>query len=122
MKFLVDENIAASAVRLLRSLGHDVKVVQQAGLAGAEDAVLIHLALNEGRVIVTHDKDFGAILRYPSKELSGVVLLRLRRPTPQHTTKALERVLAAVPEERMMGHVVIVEDSRIRVSGGGHRQ
>ena len=117
MRFLIDENIAGSVIRLLQSREHDVKVVQQAGLAGAEDNVLIRLALDEGRIIVTHDKDFGAILRYPLKQHGGVILLRLRRPTPQNAVRALERVLATVPKERMMGHVIVVEDARIRVSG-----
>jgi len=122
VKFLVDENVAASVARLLRSRGHDVKVVQQAGLAGAEDDVLIRLALDEERIIVTHDKDFGAILRYPLKQHGGVILLRLRRPTPQNAARALERVLATVPKERMMGRVVVVEDARIRVSGERKRR
>jgi predicted nuclease of predicted toxin-antitoxin system len=117
VKFLVDENVATSVAQLLRNPGHDVKTVQQAGLAGAEDDVIIRLALDEERVIVTHDKDFGAILRYPLKQHGGVILLRLHRPTPQNAARALERVLATVPRERMMGRVVVVEDARIRVSG-----
>lgn len=117
MKFLVDENVAASVARLLRTWGHDVKIVQRAGLAGAQDDALIQLAIDEERVIVTHGKDFGAILRYPLKEHSGVILLRLRHPTPQNAARALERVLGTVPKGRIMGHVVVVEDTRIRVSG-----
>ncbi len=117
MKFLIDENVAGSVVQLLQNREHDVQVVQQIGLTGADDDVLIQLALNEGRVIVTHDKDFGAILRYPLKQHGGVVLLRLRRPTPKNAAQALERVLATVSEEQIMGRVVVVEDARIRVSG-----
>ena len=117
MKFLVDENVAASGARLLQSRGHDIKIVQQTELAGYEDDVLIQLALDEERIIIIHDKDFGAILRYPLKHHSGVILLRLRRPTPQNAARALERVLDTVPKERMMGRVVVVENARIRVSG-----
>jgi predicted nuclease of predicted toxin-antitoxin system len=117
VKFLTDENVAASVVRLLRNQGHDVKAVQHAGLTGAEDNFLIRLAIEEERIIITHDKDFGAILQYPLKEHGGVVLLRLRRPTPQNAAKAIESVLAQVPEEKMRGRVVVVEDARIRISG-----
>lgn len=117
MKFLTDENVAASVVRLLRTHRHDVKVVQHAGLTGAEDNSLIKLAIKEERIIVTHDKDFGAILNYPLKEHSGVVLIRLRCPTPLNSAKAIENVLTKIPEEKMRGRVVVVEDARIRVSG-----
>jgi len=77
----------------------------------------VKFLVDENVAIVTHDKDFGAILRYPLKQHGGVILLRLRRQTPQSAARALERVLATVPKERMMGHVVVVEDARIRVSG-----
>jgi predicted nuclease of predicted toxin-antitoxin system len=117
MKFLIDKNVAGSVVQLLRNREHDVKVVQQAGLASADDDVLIQLALDEGRIITTHDKDFGAILRYPLKQHGGVILLRLRRPTPKNAAQALERVLTTISAEQLMGRVVVVEDARIRVSG-----
>jgi len=116
MKFLTDENIAASVVQLLQTHGHEVKVVQHAGLTGAEDDFLIRLAIKEERIIVTHDKDFGDILRYPLKEHSGVVLIRLRRPTPQNSIKAIENVLDKIPESKMRGRVVVVEDELMRTT------
>lgn len=117
MRFITDENIPRTVIRMLRDLDHDVKDIVESGLTGMEDDDIIRMGLNEGRIIITHDKDFGDILSYPLKEHSGVILIRLRVPTPNNTRQAISRVLAAVPKERMQGQVVVVEDWRIRISG-----
>jgi len=117
MRFITDENIARAVIQMLRNLGHDVKDIVESGLTGLEDDDIIRMGLDEGRIIITHDKDFGSILSYPLKEHSGVILIRLRVPTPNNTKQAVSRVLATVPAERMQGRVVVVEDWRIRISG-----
>ena len=48
--------------RCLRSSGHDAVHVRDRGLAEAEDEVILELAVEEARVIVTADTDFGALL------------------------------------------------------------
>ncbi len=56
---LADENISRSAIRALRVAGYDVVAVteQRPGLAD-EDVLL--MAQSDHRLIITHDKDFGA--------------------------------------------------------------
>jgi len=115
MKFLTDENVSLSVVRMLRSLGHDVKDIKEADLAGVEDEEIITLGLREGRVIITHDKDFGNLLTFPLREHSGVILLRLHHPTPENACAALNRVLASVPEGKLLGALTVVDEVRIRV-------
>ncbi|MCD6554624.1 MAG: DUF5615 family PIN-like protein [Anaerolineae bacterium] len=117
MRFITDENVARLVIENLQAIGHDVQDVRDAGLAGTEDDEIIALAVRDRRIIITHDKDFGQILGYPLKEHAGVMLIRLRRPTPINSWHALERVLASVPEEAMRGQVVVVEETRIRVTG-----
>jgi len=117
VRFITGENTSRAVIQMLRDLGHDVKDIVESGLIGVEDDDIIRMGLNEGRIIITHDKDFGDILSYPLKEHSGVILIRLHVPTPNNTRLAISRVLAAVPEERMRGQVIVVEDWRIRISG-----
>jgi len=58
---LADENLHPDVVAFLRSEQSDVRYVREAGLIGSNDLSLIRLAHAEGRVIVTHDRDFGAL-------------------------------------------------------------
>lgn len=117
MKFIADENISRFVIQSLAHAGHDVISVHDVGLTSADDEAIIQFGIMEERVIITHDRDFGGLLRYPTRKNSGVILIRLRRPSPQNVWQALHKALAALDEERIHGHVVVIEDSRIRVSG-----
>jgi len=59
LRFLADECCDFAAVRALRTEGFDVLSVAQA-LAGADDERVIALALDDRRILLTEDKDFGA--------------------------------------------------------------
>jgi len=74
---LLDENIAQSTITLCRTLGFDVKSVKEEGWDGKDDAELLQLASAENRVILTLDKDFGNLLRFPFQTHRGVILIRL---------------------------------------------
>ncbi|MGW8258050.1 MAG: DUF5615 family PIN-like protein, partial [Thermoguttaceae bacterium] len=58
--FLADENLHPEVVSFLRSLPCDVLYARD-GLIGSSDSVLMQLACKQQRVVITHDKDFGAL-------------------------------------------------------------
>lgn len=58
---LTDENMHPAVVQYLRSEGMNVLDVKESGLIGTDDLKLVRLATAQGRVIVTHDRDFGAL-------------------------------------------------------------
>jgi predicted nuclease of predicted toxin-antitoxin system len=80
---------------------------------GAPDEAVVALALAEGRVLVTEDKDFGELafqqgLRPPS-------LIRLALPRQLPGQKAARIVKALESEgERVQGTVLTVEPGRVR--------
>jgi len=65
MKFLADQDVYANTVRLLSRLGHDVVTAGQLRLAQAQDTELLRVAHEQGRILVTRDRDFGALARIP---------------------------------------------------------
>jgi hypothetical protein len=54
----MDENVHAAITSGLRFRGADVLTVQEDGLAGAEDGVVLDRALALARVLFTQDQDF----------------------------------------------------------------
>lgn len=58
---LTDENINPIVAAELRAMGFDVFDVCENGLFGSEDTVLLSRARADGRVVVTHDSDFGTL-------------------------------------------------------------
>jgi predicted nuclease of predicted toxin-antitoxin system len=60
LKFLADECCDTGLVASLRSDGHDVLYVIEKKPGIPDDEVLLD-AYNEGRILLTEDKDFGSL-------------------------------------------------------------
>ncbi|HMV67478.1 MAG TPA: DUF5615 family PIN-like protein [Myxococcota bacterium] len=73
---LADENIAPDVIDGLRARGCDVAGVVLRGLAGSTDRALLALALEERRVVLTHDSDFGTLAVRVGEPMIGIVYLR----------------------------------------------
>ncbi|NOY91621.1 MAG: hypothetical protein GXP55_10510 [Deltaproteobacteria bacterium] len=58
---LADENIHPEVVRALAALGKNVVSVLDEGLGGHSDRDVLAKAIETGRVVLTHDSDFGAL-------------------------------------------------------------
>lgn len=98
---LTDENIDRNVVQFLRSRGFDVRDVAEEGLFGKADAVLLHRAVAEHRVVVTHDSDFGMLAIRQGEPVVGIVYLRPGHIDPKFTVGTLAAVLdieADLPE------------------------
>lgn len=92
MQFLVDECTGAAVTEILRDRGFDVLDAQESG-PGTEDVDWLNLAVNENRVLITDDKDFGEAVYRDHLPHAGIVLLRLSKSTSTTRVEAVERVL-----------------------------
>jgi len=99
--------------RTLKSGPFLVFDVKDEGLAGASDERLVEIAREEGRVIVTHDKDFESLFS-PGRDV-GVVLIRLGDQRPDTVKEKLGLLLESEKREKSEGNVVVVADQRFVV-------
>jgi hypothetical protein len=77
MRFLANENFPLAAVDALREASHDTACVREEAPGSTDEAVL-DWAVREGRVLLTFDKDFGALVfRSGASASGGVVLFRV---------------------------------------------
>jgi predicted nuclease of predicted toxin-antitoxin system len=77
MHLLADENIPLPVVSALREESHDVSWIgsQQPGI---DDREVLQLARDEERVLITFDKDFGALIFHEDgPRPKGILLFRL---------------------------------------------
>jgi predicted nuclease of predicted toxin-antitoxin system len=86
---LADENIAPDVVAALRQRQMDVRTASESGLLGATDSALLARATKEGRVILTHDADFGLLVAREGSSFIGVIFLR---PGHVNTSFVLETI------------------------------
>jgi predicted nuclease of predicted toxin-antitoxin system len=75
MNFLADESCAGPVVRTLREAGHDVVAIAEVA-KGATDEQVLERALNEKRVLITEDRDFGELVYARGRSSAGVILVR----------------------------------------------
>ena len=95
---LTDENIDPDVVAGLRQLGFDVLDVVESGRAGSSDVDLIRWASSQGRVVVSHDADFGTLAILQKEPLVGLVFLRPGHIDPQFTLATIGALLNADPD------------------------
>jgi predicted nuclease of predicted toxin-antitoxin system len=116
VRIKVDENIGKSGVDLLRQAGQDVMTVREQGLAGAADEVVFQACVAEGRKLITLDRDFGQVPRFPPKQTAGIVILELGGPASLRRLRdRLRDFLALAATRSVNGELWIVEPGRVRV-------
>jgi predicted nuclease of predicted toxin-antitoxin system len=114
MRILADENFPKEAIEALRARGHDVGWVREDS-PGTADEEVIGRAANEGRLLITFDKDFGYLaFRAGLAGEAGIILFR----TSDRSPSKLAARATAVLESRTdwAGRFSVVEDDRLRMS------
>lgn len=112
MKFLTDENIAISVVKDLRKAGFDVKDIKEEDLYGTSDNEILKIAINENRIVITHDKDFANTL-YSSIVHKGIILLRFKNQNPKNISKILLNILTSDINIKIANRIVVITESQI---------
>jgi predicted nuclease of predicted toxin-antitoxin system len=116
VRFLVDQALSRTVADNLRLAGHDVVHTGDIGLAKATDSQILERAAVEGRVVLSPDTDFGALLAGRGAAMPSVILVRLRSPRRGEGISAMVLAnLDAVASDLDEGAVVVLEDGRVRV-------
>jgi predicted nuclease of predicted toxin-antitoxin system len=115
MKFLADMGISPRTVAFLRDLGHDAVHLHEQGLGRLSDPNILRKALDEGRVLMTHDLDFGELMAASGANLPSVVIFRLRDMRPEGVNAHLREVVTEYDEMLEKGVIVSVSERQIRL-------
>ena len=116
MKLKLDENLSRSVAELCRTAGHDVMTVRDQGLRGAPDEQVFAVSAQEGRVLVTLDRDLGQVLRFQPSSSAGIIIIdagpRASHRSLLDRTRELLAMLKTLSPDRSLW---IVEPGRVRV-------
>ena len=115
MKFLTDENISKLILNRLREFGFDVKDIKEDKNYGMDDLSIMDIAKSECRIILTHDKDFGQILKSPYPKYKGIIILRCRNQNPINVMSVLEKLLFSKFRDLITESIIVASETRITV-------
>lgn len=118
MRFVADESCDFAVVRMLRSANHDVLAVAEISPRIGDDEVL-GLCRDDGRILLTEDKDFGELVYVRGQRNCGIILFRFPA-----TVRALmaAAVLDAVNRlgDKLVSRFTVLQPGRIRIGRQSH--
>jgi predicted nuclease of predicted toxin-antitoxin system len=113
VKLLADENVDAAVVTWLRAEGHDVRYAAE-DVQATPDPEVLRIATEQGRILLTSDRDFGEIVFRMGQATVGLILLRLQAASQGARLAMLQPHWPEV-ERRVVGAFVVVMRDRLRV-------
>lgn len=110
---MADENIPLASVEALRSSGQDVLAASET-MAGSSDREVLARAGAEGRLLITFDRDFGALaFKHGLSALAGILLFRFVPATPEEPAALLLDLLSD-SGLTFAGKFTVVDRERVR--------
>jgi len=113
IQFLADESCDFTVVRALRASGYDVASVAES-FASASDLQVLKIAVEEKRLLITEDKDFGEWIFAHGEAMSGVLLIRFPANIRSDLGQAVS-VLVATHGSDLVKSFTVLEPGRARI-------
>lgn len=114
MNFVADESCAKPVIQALREAGHDVVAIAEV-TPGADDDQMLERALNDRRVLITEDRDFGKLVYVRGRSSAGVVLVRFHSSVRLAKAPSVVEAVARLGA-RLQNAFAVVEPGRVRIS------
>lgn len=115
MKLLLDQGLPRSTAELLRGDGHDAVHVGEVGMAAADDTEILSTGLVQGRVVVTLDADFHALLALSGRAAPSVLRIRVEGLRAAAMASLIHSALRACGDDLARGAIATADLSRVRV-------
>ena len=114
MQILANEIVPGDAVAALRQQGHEVAWVRE-DAPGSLDTQVLQRAQDEGKVLITFDKDFGELaFRHGLPVTCGIILFRISTPSSEYIARLA--VAALNQRQDWAGHFSVIDDTQIRMT------
>ena len=120
MKFLLDTCAASRPLHAsLAALGHDVLSARDR-FPHAPDEELLKFACEEGRVLITEDKDFGELVFLHG--LPHPAIVRLVEMTPMERAGAIRNLIEHHESALRECAIIVVTGKRVRIRSKKYRE
>ena len=115
MKFLVDVGVGKKVENWLKENGFDVLSVRDID-SRARDSQILRWAVDQQRMIISMDKDFGELVYNSGKHHAGVLILRLEDADADTKVAVIKKIFAEY-YDKIESHFCVFQDGRLRIRG-----
>ena len=115
MRLLLDRGIARRAAARLRDRGFDAVHLSERGLVQLPDLGVLELAASEGRVVVTLDADFSALLALSGAGRPSVIHIRIEGLDWERASALIAQIASVVREDLEHGCIASVTHRGVRI-------
>lgn len=115
LRIVVDMNLSVEWVPLLEQAGWAAVHWSSVGDPCAEDTAIMAWDRDDGRIVFTHDLDFGTTLALTHAEGPSVIQVRGQCVLPERIGPLVLAALSRYERELSAGALVVVEQARSRV-------
>lgn len=115
MKFLLDMEISPKTADFLRNLGYDAIHLHDLESDRSTDPAVLQMARNEGRILLTHDLDFGELIAASGANTPSVIIFRLRNMNPRNVNRFLKGIITEHRQALEKGAIVSVTEGQVRI-------
>ncbi len=111
----LDEDLPRAAEQLLRARGYDTVNVIDQKMGGWKDPILWAAIQKENRFLITADKGFADVRRYPPGKHAGILLLRPDADGIHPIIDLLSKVIAHYKLDDLAKNITVVTPRGIRI-------
>ena len=116
MRFLIDNCLSPVIARELSQYGYQSRHIRDYGLGNARDEDVLRKAVEEQRILITADADFGFVLALWRQSTPSVILFRgLSQRNPRRQAAVLIANVEELRDSLERGSLIVIEDNRVRV-------
>lgn len=115
MKVFANENLIEPIIDYLKSRGHDVLSIRDAGLSGISDDEVYQRACKENRIIITMDKDFSRMFRFPPEKCGGIIVVKIYKRTVDNTLSIFKKFYESLQGKDILENLVIITPEGVRI-------
>ena len=112
MKLLANENFPLKSYKALQENGYDIKHIGLE-LPSITDEEVMTIAIEEGRIILTFDSDYGELVFKYGYKPEGVIYFRWKEFTPGYPADYLHEIFE-VGQIQFVGLFTVIDEGQIR--------
>lgn len=116
MRFLIDNALSPLVAQKLQEAGHNAVHVRDYSMQKASDDEILGRAVDESRIVVSADTDFGTLLAFrQEREPSFILFRRGVDRLPELQAQLLLSNLPTLERDLMEGSIVVFDQNHLRI-------